>query len=209
MFSYQGKWRNSPQTGTNLNVLTRTVVCVKILLLVIVSHIMISIHIIETRNIGKSRSTPQHTSTTYICCGRHTHMLWAHVTHNIPSPTTYVMSRCCPQHMPTTYRRYPQYIGTHKIYVHNIHPQDKTLHPQHMAVMDTRTTYQMLSTTYLEKNLMLSTMSLARPIYVVDNMLYLVDNITYMLWTTPKGYIVDDTLWTTSKVYVVEHPQHM
>ena len=136
-------------------------------------------------------------------------MLWAHVTHNIPTPTTYATGRCCPQHIPTTYGRHPQHICTHNLYVHNIHPQHILRSPQHMAVMDTPTTYQMLSTTYMLKKNLFPTIESAHGFYVVDNSLYVVDNSRYMLWTTPPSYVVGDMLWTTSRVYVVGHPQHM
>jgi hypothetical protein len=118
---------------------------------------------------------PQH----IICCGEHGHMLWTHVTHNIQTPTTYTMDRRRPQHIPTTYERYPQHIVTHNRYVHNIHPQHKIRCPQPMSVMDTRTTYQMLSTTYLTKN----------P-FSPQHMVSLLWTTCYMLWI----YVVDNTL---------------
>ena len=124
-------------------------------------------------------------------------MLWRHVTHNIPTPTTYTMDRRCPQHIPTTCKRYPQHIVTHKGVVHNIHPQHKNRCPQHMSVMDTRTTYTMLSTTYVWKKNLFPTIVSAYDFYVVGNISYVVDNSIYMLWTTPTGYVVG--------VYIVEN----
>ena len=121
-------------------------------------------------------------------------MLWTHVTHNIQTPTTYAMDRRRPQYIPTTYQRCPQHIVTHNRYVHNIHPQHKTRCPQHMSVMDTRTTYQMLSTTYLTKN-PCSPQSWVFMLWTTFYMLW--TTAGYMLWTTPTGYVVDG--------YVVDH----
>ena len=91
---------------------------------------------------------PQHVhavENTNICCGQHK----KNVTHSISSPTGYAMSGFCPQHIPTIYVRSPQYICTHKLYLHSIHPQYKRRSPQHSAGMDTRTGYLMLSTIYV------------------------------------------------------------
>ena len=91
--------------------------------------------------IVKSRCTPQHIPTTYVCCGEHQHMLWA-----------------------TPKKRHPQHIVTHNIYdervlsttyLHNIctvsttyrHPQDMHSTTYACTPQHTSTTYKTLSTT--------------------------------------------------------------
>ena len=103
-------------------------------------NIVIRIYIVKTR------CTPQHISTTYVCCGEHQHMLWT-----------------------TQKTRHPQHIVTHKIYdewvlsttyPHNVCTVSTTcVHPQamHSTTYDctpqhTSTTYKTLSTTCSKMN---------------------------------------------------------
>ena len=126
-------------------------VCFVVVVLIIFEPLLVGRGVWGGASVKLDFSTayaPQHihaVENTNICCGQHK----KNVTHSISSPTGYAMSGFCPQHIPTIYVRSPQYICTHKLYLHSIHPQYKRRSPQHMAGMDTRTGYLMLSTIYV------------------------------------------------------------